>query len=196
MAESEKEKPKESSDDVTEDLERIAKVVEEEIVFPEEEIEEEMDLVKPPQVKEEISLYDILGSINILKTDIRRLGERLDNLEQTINYLIDSLNEIKSIILMISHTGRSETKITPKEKPGRETIDKILDEAEDILFSTYDNELLRAIRIEAMIFDLEDILKNIREKKLSLPPEKIERLNEIYNNLKKESLHFQKKLIG
>jgi len=197
MEDTQTESNNEKNEEIAEDIETLSQIVEEEVITPEED-SESVELMEDLEVKEEYNIFDILNIISSIKADIKKLSEKLDNLENTMTFLVDSMNELKSIVLFTSHARGKETPIdiTKEEKKEVKLIDKIMDDAEDILFSATENELSKAIKIEALIFDLEDLLKDLSEGKLRLPPEKRERLERIYEDLKRESAEFQKKFLS
>lgn len=193
----EPEEPKEDviEDTISEDLERISKVVEEELVIPEDEIEDELDLLPAIEEAEEIPLIELANSINSIRSEITKLYEKVDNLEQTMSYLIDSINEIKSIILMLSH-GKTEKMQTSRTISTVKIVEKILEKAEEIQFSIHGNEILRAIKIESLLFDIEDLLEKASTNKIKVPKEQLDQLKKVYKTLNKESELLQKKILA
>ncbi len=197
------EENKEESEGISEDLERIIKTVEEEIVLPEEaELEEEVPEIEETVIEEtremaeEESIYSIINSINLMKAELRRIYDKIDNLENTIKYLIDSVNEIKSVILIVSHSRERKVEKESTEEGLINGLNKTIELAEDAIYSTLDSDIVRAIKIEALRFDLERLLEKAKEKQIMIPRDMQSRVREVLGNLQKEAIILRKRIMG
>ncbi len=198
-----KEENKEDSEKISEDLEKIIKTVEEEVVLPEDETElEEVESIEEPVVREAKeaidveSIYSMMNSINILKAEVRKIYEKVDNLENTIKYLIDSVNEIKSVILLVSHSRGREKERPPAEHDLISNINKMIELAEDAILSAVKPEVIRAIKIEALRLKLRGLLEKAKKRELVVPRELLNRMEETLRNLDKEASVLRKSIMG
>jgi len=198
-----KEESKEESEKISEDLEKIIKTVEEEVVLPEEEVDlEEVGPIEEPvieEVKETVdmeSIYSIMNSINILKAEVRKIYEKVDNLENTIKYLIDSVNEIKSVILIVSHSRGREREKMLAEDDIASNINKIIESAEDAILSAVKPDVVRAIKIEALRLKLRELLEKAKRKEVSVSRETLNRMEEMLRNLDREASMLRKSIMG
>lgn len=200
------EENKDENEEISEDLEKIIKTVEEEVVLP-EETEEETGLegVEPVEVSiveegkdttDMEPIYSIMNSINILKAEVRKIYEKVDNLENTIKYLIDSINEIKSVILIVSHSRGGERESVTKSDDVANNINRIIELAEDAILSAVKPDVVRAIKIEALRIELRELLNKAKRKEIFVPSGTLSKIEEVLKGLDKEANMLRKKIMG
>ncbi len=181
-----------------EDVERISKVISDEVVLEEEIVEEKEEKGKiPEEIKTEITLLDVMQAIDSLRNKMKNVFEKLDVLVHTVNALADSLNEIKNIVLFLTHPRKSmRIDIKEEKEEKKDSLDKLLQSIEDLLFSPTENEIVRAIMVESALIDLENILQKINEGKITISSDKLEKAKRLLNELSEEAMVIRQRIIG
>lgn len=181
-----------------EDVERISKVISDEVVLEEEIVEEKEEKGKiPEEIKTEITLLDVMQAIDSLRNKMKNVFEKLDVLVHTVNALADSLNEIKNIVLFLTHPRKSmKIDIKEEKEEKKDSLDKLLQSIEDLLFSPTENEIVRAIMVESALIDLENILQKINEGKITISSDKLEKAKRLLNELSEEAMVIRQRIMG
>ena len=136
--------------------------------------------------------------ISTLKNDIKNLSKRVEQLHIDLTLLMESVNEIKGILLLSARPPERvpQGEETEKRRNSLLILNRVLSEAEKTIFSPADNVIAQAVKVEGLRIWLEEIFKDVESGKMKIPSEKLSEAKKLYRSLLEMSKTLRERILA
>ncbi|MHA1616031.1 MAG: hypothetical protein ACTSX9_01830 [Candidatus Njordarchaeales archaeon] len=176
------------------EVEFIKKIFSEEFVESEER-KKPHEKISAEKIRIETDISQVLMEV---RENLSHISEEIEKLRNDFDLLLNSVNEIKGILLL---SARPPEKFPRKgignvfSRPSSENIDEVLREIEKTVFSPVDKLIVQAIKVEGLKIWLEELFDEIEKGHLEIPEDRVSEAKKLYKLLLQASRNLRDQIL-